>query len=283
MSIWTCEDRTAPFVGVFRRTATHAGYDVRLIAPAADLPLGFAKLKVHYRHLSPNPERFELASFRRWFEIAANVVATDRFIVADSDLVVQTAFSNLPSELRDADGLVGSIGVTGHVLEDAINGGFSLWTGAALHSFCDYMVTTYEEEVDELAKLHAAKLAAGNQRASISDMTLLYRWVHDTGQRFTNSNRVIARQYVDHNFFMAECLGTRFAMELGRKAVDFTRNGLTLRTVDGEPIRPDVLHLGGRYKIMAEDLEAHRAIRIAFKSAYILAGRTGRRLLAALR
>src|SRR5437660_1289719 len=115
MHMWSCDDRTAPFVEVFRRTAVQAGYDVHLIAPQIKAPAAFQKLKDCYRHLSPNPERFELASFRRWYEIAAQVAPSDRFVLADSDLVVFSSWNKLPPIVREHEGVIGSIGMTGGV------------------------------------------------------------------------------------------------------------------------------------------------------------------------
>ncbi|NQW93523.1 MAG: hypothetical protein HQ446_05750 [Polaromonas sp.] len=284
MKMWSCEDRSAPFVDVFKRTAEAHRYDLRLIAPTEPAPAAFQKLKGHYRHLSPNPERFELASFRRWFEIAQRVEPTDRFVLADSDLVIALPFSRLPTEIQDFDGLVGSIGATNDILEDGINGGFSVWTGRFLHDFCSYMVAYYENSSDRLATLHAEKISAGNARASISDMTLLYSWVKDSGIPFFNTNRLLrgkngATVHIDHNFFMPEALHARFEMTLGRKTVSWRDGWLKLRTKDGEIIQAASLHLGGRYKIMADDLERKNQIGLMSKSAYILAGRTARRAL----
>lgn len=285
MKMWSCEDRCAPFVDVFRRTATGHGYDLRLIAPSRNVPAGFERLRSKYRHLSPNPERFELASFRRWFEIAAQVGPADRFVLADSDLVISLPYTSLPVELRDFDGLVGSIGATGDVLEDGINGGFSVWTGRLLQQFCDYMVACYEFDANQLTSLHESKVAAGNSRAAISDMTLLYGWVQAAGVPFFNTNRLLRDRhsqaiYIDHNFFMPEALRVRFAMTLGRKSVNRLGSQLMLQTVDGEQVLAASLHLGGRYKIMAMDLERNSTWGLVTKSAYILGGRTARAMLA---
>lgn len=287
MQMWSCEDRTAPFVGVFKRSAEAHGYDLKLIEPAAQTPVGFQRLKATYRHLSPNPEMFELASLRRWFEIAARVSPSDRFVLADSDLLIGQDFGALPTEVRDFEGLVGSIGATHDILEDGINGGFSIWTGRLLRDFCDYMVAGYETGIDKLAALHAAKVAAGKPRASISDMTLLYAWVREAGIPFLNTNRLLRVAkgqacYIDHNFFMPEALGARFEMTLGRKAVHWSDSQLRLRTQAGEPVIAFSLHLGGRYKIMAEALERHNQVALAAKSAYILGGRAGRAWLTRL-
>jgi hypothetical protein len=285
MQMWSFEDRSAVFVDVFKRSAIAHGYDLRLIAPGDEPPTGFARLKSRYRHLSPNSERFELASFRRWFEVARRVGPSDRFIVADSDLVIGQSFTALPSEVRDFGGLLGSIGTSSGVLEDGISGGFSIWTGRQLCDFCDYMVTSYESGVDRLAALHAGKVSMGNARASISDMTLLYLWVQAANIPFFNTNRLLRdgqgrSLYIDHNFLMPEALDARFSMTLGRKSVRWHNRELQLRTAEGETVRAASLHLCGRYKIMARDLERRNQCGLALKSIYILGGRTGRALLA---
>lgn len=284
MQIWCCEDRSARFVDVFKRSATAHNYHVRLIGPATKAPAGFRRLRANYRHLSPNPEFFELASFRRWFEIAACVAPHDRFVLADSDLVICQPFAKLPAEVRDFGGLVGSLGATDDVLEDGINGGFSVWSGRLLHEFCEYLATSYEARIDRLVTIHSAKVGGGNVRASISDMTLLYCWVQDAGIPFLNTNRLLRNErghalYIDHNFSMPEGVGVRFAMSIGRKSVHWQNGQLQLRTNEGEPVIAASLHLCGRYKIMASDLESHNQIGLAAKSAYVLGGRIGRTLL----
>ena len=283
MKIWCCEDRSAVFVDVFRRSAIASGYDLNLIKPGPVSPPGFDKFCSVYRHLSPNPEWFEVATFRRFFEIAALVRPDDRFVLTDSDLVIQTPFAGLPEEIRDFPGVVASIGATAGVLERDINSGFSIWTGRQLRDFCDYAIARYEAGVDDFAAYRAAQIAGGNARASISEMTVSYHWIEESGTPFLNTNRVIDGCYVDHNFLMSECLGTRFAMTLGRKAVRFTKTGIMLATDAGVPVRPASLHLGGRYKIMARDLEAGSQIGLAARSLFILAGRAGRRVLGAMR
>lgn len=281
MKMWTYESRAAPFVEVFRRTATRAGYDVSIIGPAKEPP-GYTKFRQVYRHLSVNSEGFELACYRRWFEIAARVSADDHFVHADSDLVVQTPFAGLPPELRDAEALVASIGATDDVPEEQINAGFSIWTGRRIQDFCDYLIARYEQGADDLAALRQRLVAAGNPRASISDMVLLYLWVNETGVPFVNSNRVMAGQYIDHTFFMPGCLGTQFRMTLGRKALEFRPDGFWLTTAAGEAVRPVSLHLVGRYKIMAEAIEQGDQLALALKSAFILGGRAGRKALGTL-
>lgn len=283
--MWSCEDRCAPFVEVFSRTAVAHDYDLRLIVPGATPPSGFTRLLTHYRHLSPNPKNFELASFRRWFEIAARVNPADRFVLADSDLFIGQSFRALPKDIRDFEGLVGSIGASKEVLEDGVNGGFSVWTGILLKEFCDYIVASYESGTEQLAALYATKVAAGNPRASISDMTLLFAWVQHARVPFFNTNQILRDQlgraiYIDHNFFMPEALGARFAMTLGRKSVHWRQGDLRLQLRDGAPVIAASLHLGGRYKIMAADLEQRSQMGLTAKSAYILGGRTGRKLLA---
>lgn len=275
MRVLTFEDRDAPFVRVFERTARAAGAEVVLLRPAGE-PAGFAKLKRHYRHLSANSVGFELACFRRWFEIAATVGADERFIQADSDIVFQRPLQDLPAIFRDAEGVVGSIGVTDGIPETQVSPGFSLWTGRLLAQFCDYLVAVYERGADDLAALHAAG------GGSISDMTLIYRWLADDGVAFTDSNRVIEDGYIDHNIFMQSCGNADFRMQFGRKRLGFGADGARLQTTDGRDIRPLVLHLVGRYKLLAEAIEQRDATALAARSLYIAGGKAGRSALASV-
>jgi len=279
--VWSVEDRGAPFVDVFKRSARRAGYEVCVITPKEEPP-GFTLLRRHYRHLSPNPARFELASFRRWFEIAAVVPPDERVLVADSDIVVQGGFLELPEELRDTASMVGSIGATDDVLEKGVSGGFSLWSGLQLRQFCDYVVSRYESGADRLAELYEWTRKAGRSSPGVSDMTLLHDWVRDAGVPFVNSNRIIDGTYIDHNFSMPGCLGARFRTVIGLKALRFTHDGFWLLTREGNPVRPICLHLVGRCKILARDIEGGNQARLAMKSLYILGGRMFRRQIGRL-
>jgi hypothetical protein len=200
---------------------------------------------------------------------------------------VFSSWHSLPAAVREHEGVIGSIGSNGDVLQEDINGGFSLWTGRLLREFCDYTVTSYERNGDELASVRLARQAAvGNSHVAISDMTLLYRWVRDARVPFFNTNRLIRddvgrAHYIDHNFAMGEGLGVRFGMTFGRKKVLWRDGKAELVTRDGETVVADLLHLVGRYKAMASDLEQKNHLRLMIKSAYLRGGRAGRVALTA--
>lgn len=283
VDIWCCEDRTAPFVDIFSKSAIDNGYRLHIIAPDK-LCVKYEHFRAHYHHLSPNPEFFELASFRRWFEIAQHVGPNDRFVLADSDLIIAAPFATLPKSIRDFDGLVGSIGAHEGILEKGINGGFSIWTGRMLHDFCDYLVHTYETGFESLQQIYAARVSNGDNRASISDMTLLYNWVKEANIPFLNSNRLLSNEdrtsiYIDHNFFMPQGIDVKFKMAFGRKRLYRKKQEIWLQTDTDQPVRANSLHLGGRYKIMAADIAHNRTFKVITKSTYISAGRSIRYLL----
>lgn len=286
MRMISYDDRSLPFIEVFRRSATRAGYAVELIGPSAAVPDGFARLERAYRHLSPNNPHFELSSFRRWFEIAERVDPDERFVHADADLIVCTPWAELPGAITGATGLVASIAVNDGIAEKQINAGFSLWTGSMLADFCEFAASFYESRADELARIHAGLLES-NPRASISDMTLMYLWVQERAIPFYNTNSVLRDEqgrlhYVDHNINLTEAINARFKTSYGRKAVWFTPRGINFRTADGEPVIADSVHMAGRMKILSEPFEKQDKVQIALKSTYILLGRLGRRMAASL-
>lgn len=281
--IWCCEDRSGPFIEVFRRSATAAGYDLRLFAPDAP-PADFTALADNYRHLSPNTATFELAVFRRYFEVRDRLAAlgqtgAQRFIIADSDLLVRAGPHDLPAELTGTDALAGSIGTTAGVAETDISPHFSIWSYDQLAAFCAFVGGVYARQPDRLVAIHAARIAAGNRRAAISDMTLLHLWVSEQRVPFVDSNRVFGDLYLDHNITMADCANARFARAFGRKALAFANGGVTLRTTGGAKVRPAILHFVGRSKSYAAAVETGDAAAVAARSLYITAGRQARRWL----
>lgn len=280
MRMLSFDDRSAPFIEVFKRTAAQGGYALEMLGPGAEEPGDFTRLKSAYRHMSPNTAAFELASFRRWFELAPLVAPDERVIHADSDLVIFTPWSEMPGEISEARGLVGSIGVTNQRQEEQINAGFSSWTGSLLASFCSFVVTFYETRANELADIYARQLHH-QPVASISDMTLLYMWMTEQGVPFVNTNRILLSPdgspvYIDHNIVMSEAQGVRFRMSMGRKSMEFHDRRAFFLSEEGRRIGVASAHLTGRNKILAGKVAQGDRVGIAVGSAYLHAGRAAR-------
>jgi hypothetical protein len=232
------------------------------MSPGADESLDFAKFRSLYQHLSINPESFELACFRRYFEVLRHTTSGSRFVIADSDLLINDDARNIPSYIKEFDlGIVGSLGMCKGIVEEDVSPHFSFWSHALLRRFVDYLIATYERDIVRLERTFAMRKAAGNNRAAISDMTLLHMFIQDTGVPFLNSNRVIDGQYVDHNFSMAETENATFRLEVGFKAFRDTPRGIAFLTQEQLLIHPLVIHLQGRAKIMAKNLYGGSHVR----------------------
>lgn len=276
LQLWCCEDRRGAFVEVFQRSAAATGYDLRLFAPRANPPADFVALTRSYIHLSPNAPAFELAVFRRYFEVRDALAGTkERIIIADSDLLLLAPAAAL-TEWRDADGLVGSRGVTDGVTETDISPHFSFWTADMLAAFCAFVVQCYDHDVDRLSAIHAARTAARERLVSISDMTLLALWIAAENVPFHDSNRLRGERYLDHNIGMADCADASFERQFGRKALGFEDGAVTLRTTDGRRISPVLLHFVGRNKRIMPAVEAHSGFRVAAQSAALSGARAVR-------
>jgi hypothetical protein len=276
MRLYSIEDRQAPFVDAYVRSAGANGFDLRLLRPGAERTSAFAKFVSVYQHHSINPVAFELACFRRYFEVLSLTAPGDRFIIADSDLLINLPASRFPRTLAAFDhGLVGSIGVSGGRPEQDISPHFSYWTHTLLKQFVDYLLASYETAPGRLETIFRQRRDQGNPRAAISDMTLLHRFIADTGTAFMNSNCVIDKTYVDHNFSMAETSHERFRMAWGFKAFDADGDGdgIVFSTADGEPLRPAVIHLQARAKIAASDLSTGHFLRARGRLAALSAAR----------
>jgi hypothetical protein len=285
MRIFCIEDRQLPFVEVFRRSALASGYALTLGPPAAEPCSGFAELARSYVHLSPNSPGFELACFRRFFEVARLAGADERVIISDSDIFIQAGADALPTPVMDligdgeGGGIAASIGMLGGAPEYDASPHFSFWTGRRLRQFCDYLIATYAGNVGALQALHARKLASGAPYASISDMTLIRMWSDEAGVPLLNTNTIVGGRYLDHNISTPGASNGSFREALGRKAIRVEADGIYYVDADGSPIRPATLHLQGRYKVIAPSLEQRSALGILGGSLYIATGRAARRLI----
>lgn len=281
MDLYCIEDRQAPFIDAFVKSSKAHGFTPRVIAPNSHESPAFARFRQVYRHLSINPEGFELACFRRYFELANMVLAGERFIIADSDLLVNLALNDVPALFTDqSDGLVGSIGRTGGALESDISPHFSFWTPALIRRFVEYLIHVYECQDTRLECIYRERLDSGNKRAAISDMTLLRMFTQDESITFIDSNQVVDGMLIDHNFCMAECANATFKMGLGFKAFRRERQGLSFITTTGESIRPVVIHLQGRAKIASQPLLQGHDLTARVRLGSLSAARIARNWLA---
>ncbi|MDM7957514.1 hypothetical protein [Blastomonas sp.] len=281
-TLYCFENRSAPFVDVFRQTAERNGFKVVLQAPDAN-DADFMRFREVYQHLSVNPEGFELACFHRYFAMRSLLSLGERAIMADSDLFIQCAPESIPAELTaNPDGFVGSIGIADGVSEEDISPHFSFWTRALLDDFCDFMIEQYVGNVERLREIYTHRCQK-TSRASVSDMTLLYLWVQDRKIAFTNSNQLFGARYIDHNVSSTDCANARFETSFGRKKMLLGADGVRLRTIDGKTVEPLALHLQGRYKLAAMPLLTGNRVKLWQGSAYIAGGRIARQAMSRLR
>jgi hypothetical protein len=240
MRIYCIEDRQAPFVGAFVNSVVAHGFEPRLIGPREDESPEFSKFRRVYRHLSINPERFEMMCFRRYFEVARLVSSGERFLIADSDLLINAKAKAIPQLFTgQPEALIGSIGYNAGVPEQDISPHFSFWNPVLVNQFIQYLIDIYESQVSRLEYIYNARQVAGNKRAAISDMTLLHMFVHDTSVPFVDSNQVVGGMLIDHNFSMAESANSVFRKECGFKAFRRDQGSIKFVTADGLTVCQD--------------------------------------------
>lgn len=279
MLLYCAENRTAPFIDVFRYSAEAQGFQVMLTNPDRIRSAACEAFEKAYRHLSINPPSFELSCFKRYFAAQVDLPLHDSFVMADSDLYVQSPWSQFPEAVRDvAAHMVGSVGHGPDGPEDDISPHFSVWTRARLDDFIEFLLFQYRERFDELAAIHARRLI-DNPRAAISDMTLLGLWRKYRQLPLYDSNQVQSdATYLDHNVSASWAANGRFTERWGRKELLLRSGRWLYRAVDGDPVQPLVIHLQGRYKLAAESIAARRRTGLLAVSAYIHLGRAVRRL-----
>ena len=280
MELICIENRRAPFVLAFESSAKEFGYEPKILTPAREPPASFQKFTAVYKHLSVNTENFELACFRRYFEIHKNQPENDRFIIADSDLIITAKKNQIPIALLDSgDSLIASIGVKNNMPEQDASPHFSFWNKKLLCQFIDFLIHTYEFNLESLQSEFNHRKNCGNSRASISDMTLLHMFIKECGIKFINSNTIIEQKYIDHNISMQEAGSSKFNMLFGFKRLKRLDGKIILTKSNGEQITPLALHLQGRAKIVAKDILSGNDISIATKFAAISIAKYARKII----
>lgn len=255
MRLITIEDRTAPFIDAYKRSATEAGYDLTLAPPSTDKPASFRKFEEVYQHHSDNSYAFEISCFRRYFDALELLRQTDeKIIISDSDQILFGSPQELPPQMRCTDTLVGSIGVSKGVKERDISPHFSSWSKGHLKRFTEFLIAKYENksyELEDIYKLRKQK----NTIAAISDMTLFYLYVKEDGCQFYDTNAVIDGRYIDHNISMADANNCSFRLDCGHKKLISVSSGILLETDMELPVRPLSLHFQGKAKIAAKHIK----------------------------
>ena len=274
MRLYCAENRRAPFVETFQRSGQNHGFEVYLVDPGASPSKGFDRFSSLYKHHSINSAGFELACFKRYFAAQRDMHGHGKFVMADSDIVVQSRWDEMPMTVRDAgDRFVGSVGYSADGPEDDIAPHFSVWNRALLSDFIDFLLEQYLNGADELAQIYQQRLAR-NPRASVSDMTLLAMWQRKRQVPFSNSNIVVDGQpIIDHNISTPWTANRKLRNALGRKQLRLGPQGWQFRTDDGHALKASVLHLQGRYKQAANAIEHRQPLALLAVSAYIHLGR----------
>jgi hypothetical protein len=282
IALYCAENRRAPFVEVFKHSAQRNGFPVHVVDPGATPTPSYERFARAYRHHSVNSAEFELACFKRYFAAQRDLSAAGHFIMADSDIVVQSRWEDMPAALHATpEHFVGSVGWTADGPEDDTSPHFSRWTKPLLGDFIDFLIKQYEQRPDELSEIYRQR-SLHNARASISDMTLLALWVKRRGIPFTNSNVITHGQaLLDHNISTAWTANGRLRVALGRKQLHLIDDRWSFISDSGQVIQAATLHLQGRYKIAAGAIAERQPVRLYAKSAYIQLGRTVRAVISA--
>ena len=255
MRLITIEDRTAPFIDAYKASAIEAGYDLTLVPPSKNKPASFRKFEEVYQHHSDNSYAFEISCFRRYFDALELLRQTDeKIIISDSDQILFGSPMELPPQMRCIDTLVGSIGVSKGVKETDISPHLSSWTKVHLKRFTDFLIAKYENSSYELEAIYKSRKQQ-NTIAAVSDMTLFYLYVKESGCQFYDTNTIIDSCYIYHNISMSEANNCSFRLDCGHKKLISDSGDILLETDMDLSIKPLSLHFQGRAKIAAKHIK----------------------------
>lgn len=216
-----------------------------------------AEFKKYYQHLSPNPYQFEYNCFARYFAVANVLTNNGPFIASDSDIFITNRKISLSDPSLQST-FVGSEGFYKGASECQVSPHFSFWDRELINNFVDYLVAAYKRNQDDqfLVKHYEVQKKRLGYTA-ISDMTLLYLWVHDNKIPFINSNSIHNNWGIDHNISVLNSADARYQSVHNRKKVEFAPAGEVYCLLEsGQRQDMSCLHFQGAYKPILADLYA---------------------------
>ena len=243
------------------------GSDVFLIGDGANAGQGIGSVDIEslensrsrkfrevYRHSSPNPVKFEIGCFLRWFFLLEFMEreGLDDAAYLDSDVLLYAPASMLRERVLDAGKICGMVfpkqnsdsprrSAAGHV---------SYWRKDALRSFCDTCLQFYENEevFSSYERFMEARRKTG-VRAGICDMTALYHFSNERPDLVHNFGEIHRGCVIDNNVGEASnFLPGEFEMSSGMKRVMFRDGSPYLQAIVGLPVRALALHFQGPSK-----------------------------------
>ncbi|RZA02596.1 MAG: hypothetical protein EOP47_06410 [Sphingobacteriaceae bacterium] len=256
-SIYIYETRELDYFTSYLNKAKKIGYNP-VVVSNNDLANDkeFAEFKSIYTHLSVNDYNFELNCFARYFAIANVLTNNDPFILSDSDIyltnkkivLTDSAFKNV---------FIGSEGFANGVTVEQISPHFSVWNRDMMLDFTNYLLNAYKRNHQDnfLGEYYEAqKNILGYSATAISDMTLLYMWVHDNKIPYINSNNAGNDWGIDHNISVLSCENAEYRSLHNRKKVEITTDGkINLILESGQRKEMSCLHFQGAYKQILND------------------------------
>jgi len=205
-----------------------------------------------YRHMSPNPEKYELFCFLRWFYLLDFMEANgvERALHLDSDFLLYGTLEELEATYPIPPG------GAAYCIPDQDHASFAwhasahvgLFTLEALRDFCAFATATFSEE--RWMEQYRVKVEAQRGLGGINDMTTLYLFWRQRPERITNLSEVRGGAVLDHNVNLAlNQHEGEYQLRDGLKRLEFPDGKATLYRADGTPVRALGVHFQGAGKL----------------------------------
>jgi hypothetical protein len=204
-----------------------------------------------YRHMSPNPEPYELFCFLRWFYLLELMEARGlaKAMHLDSDFLLYASPEALERTHPIPPGGAGySIPAQTHEsLAWHASAHVGLFTVEALRAFCDFAVASYAEPARLAQYEHKWK---HHGYGGVCDMTTLYLFAREQPGRVVNLAEARGGAVMDHNVNLSDNHGEgEYQLEGGLKRVAFDGDRATVFRTDGTPVQALGLHFQGSGKL----------------------------------
>ena len=214
-----------------------------------------------YKHMSPNPYEYEKFCFDRHFIVYEYIKRNNinKFFVMDSDVLLDNIAQigeDFIKEIKQHD-----VGLCWNENQSemswTISPHFSFWTEKSLESFINYLLSTYNTDMNKLIK-KIEWHKENNVFGGICDMTLLYLW---NNEKKIKSLNFCSNNYINwgiDNYFTSRDDNRYVIRDVVEKITFIDLFPFFTRRDNGKYVKASVIHAQGASKKYMKSISNNR-------------------------
>jgi hypothetical protein len=265
-NIFIFETRPVNYLKPYLQKAQALGFNVTITdnANIRDNKLFNDFIKV-YKHFSVNPPEFEIACFARYFAIASLLQDNAGFLLTDTDVYITQCFKDLQDNKFHGT-FIGSEGFDNRGSQEQISPHCTFWNRELLMDFIQFTLKLYQADAEtNFLKGYYEQMTARFGATAVSDMNLIYLWIHANNIPYINSNSATFGIGIDHSLSTLICEDDEFISFADRKILNIgNHDRITCSLKSGKRQDMALLHFQGSYKAILDRFYAKKYLKFMY-------------------